>query len=76
MKHGPNTPGRAEDVEGLGEAVVVNQPSVYREHSHEQYNIASPDHDICNLRGERQLRLVKITSRKTLKDTNQSKKMV
>lgn len=52
LKHGPNTPGRAEDVEGLGEAVIVNQASVYGEHSHEQDNIPSSDNHICNLGGK------------------------
>lgn len=34
-EHGPNAPGRAEDVERLGEAVVVDQARVDGEDAHE-----------------------------------------
>lgn len=33
-EHGPDTPGRAEDVERLGEAVVVNEARVDGEDPH------------------------------------------
>lgn len=49
IEHGPHTPGRAKNVEGLGEAVIVNQSGIYGEQSHEQDDVASPDQDIYNL---------------------------
>lgn len=44
VEHGPDTPARAEQVEGLGEAVVVNDPSVDWEDSHQQDDVASCKH--------------------------------
>lgn len=44
VKHGPDTPARAEHVEGFGEAVVVNDTRVDREDSHQQDNVAASKH--------------------------------
>lgn len=43
-EHGPHTPGGAEHVEGLGEAVVVDEASVDGEESHQQDDVAPAEH--------------------------------
>lgn len=42
-KHGLDAPARAEYVERLGEAVVVNQPGVDGEQPHHQDDVASAE---------------------------------
>ena len=44
VKHWPDAPARAEHVEGLGEAVVVNDARVDREDSHQQDYVAPCKH--------------------------------
>lgn len=48
-EHGLDTPRRAEDVESLGEAVVVNQTRVNGEDSHEQDEIAPVEESVPDL---------------------------
>lgn len=48
-EHGPDTPGRAEDVERLGKAVVVNKARVDGEDPHEQDQIASMEEGVPDL---------------------------
>ena len=43
-------PGRPEDVDGLGEEVVVHEPSVDREGSHQHYDVATAKEDMPNLK--------------------------
>lgn len=53
-KHGPDAPRRAEDVEGLGEAVVVNEARVNGEDAHEEDEIAPVEEGVPDLpRGDR-----------------------
>lgn len=40
-EHGLNAPPRAKYIEGLGEAVVVNEPRVDREKPHHQDDVTS-----------------------------------
>lgn len=44
VKHGPDTPTRAKSVEWLWETVVVNDPSVDWEDSHEQDDVTAWKH--------------------------------
>lgn len=52
-EHGLDTPRRAEDVERLGEAVVVNQARVNGEDTHEQDEIAPIEESVPDLASER-----------------------
>lgn len=40
LEHGLDAPARAEDVERLREAVVVNESGIHREHTHHQDDIS------------------------------------
>jgi len=48
-KHGPDTPTRAEHVQGLGEAVVVNDASVDGKDPHQKDDIATSKHHVEHL---------------------------
>lgn len=54
-EHGSDTPRRAEDVERLGEAVVVNQARVDGEDAHKENQIASMEEGVPDLpQGDRE----------------------
>lgn len=44
VEHGPDTPAGAKHIQRLGEAVVVNDPGVDGEDSHEQDDVAAGKH--------------------------------
>ena len=41
LEHGVDAPARSEQVEGLGEAVVVDEAGVDGEHAHQQDDVAA-----------------------------------
>lgn len=51
MEHGSDAPRGSKDVEGLGEAVVVDEASVYGEEAHQEYNVASIHQHVNQLQG-------------------------
>lgn len=53
-EHGPDAPRRAEDVESLGEAVVVNEARVNGEDAHEEDEIAPVEEGVPDLASGRQ----------------------
>ena len=44
VEHGPDAPARAEDVEGLGEAVVVDDARIDGEQAHQEDDVAARKH--------------------------------
>lgn len=53
-EHGSDTPRRAEDVESLGEAVVVNEARVNGEDAHEEDEVAPLEEGVPDLASGRQ----------------------
>lgn len=51
-EHGLDTPRRAEDVERLGEAVVVNQARVDGEGAHKEDQVATMEEGVPDLASE------------------------
>lgn len=49
VEHGPDAPAGAEDVERLGEAVVVDDPRVHGEEAHEQDDVAAAKQHVEHL---------------------------
>lgn len=48
-KHGPDTPSRAKHIKGFRKAVIVNDSSVNREDSHQEYDVATSKHHVEHL---------------------------
>ena len=57
-EHGLDAPRRTEDVERLGEAVVVNQARVDGEDAHEEDEVAPVEEGVPNLAPGRQRAIV------------------
>lgn len=58
-KHGADAPSRAEHIEGFREAVIVNDSSVDREDSHQEYDVATGKHHVKYLqRGKKKDKVV------------------
>lgn len=49
-KHGPDAPAGAKHVEGLGETVIVDDPSVDGEDAHQQDDVTTSKHHVEHLR--------------------------
>lgn len=49
VKHGPHAPARAKNIQRLGEAVVVNDPGVDGEYSHQQDDVTARKHHVEHL---------------------------
>lgn len=49
VKHGPHAPARAENIQRLGEAVVVDDPGVDGEDPHQQDDVAARKHHVEHL---------------------------
>lgn len=49
VKHGPDAPAGAENIQGLGEAVVVDDPGVDGEDPHQQDDVAARKHHVEHL---------------------------
>ena len=47
-------PGRPKEVDGLGEYVIVDHSSVYREDAHEEYNVTAMEDGRKHLQRERE----------------------
>lgn len=56
-EHGLDAPGRAKDVESLGEAVVVNEARVNGEDAHEEDKVAPMEEGVPDLAWETQKQL-------------------
>ena len=57
-EHGLDTPGRAKDVQRLGEAVVIDQARVDGEDAHEEDEVAPMEEGVPNLAPRRQRTIV------------------
>lgn len=53
FKHGDDMPRRAKDVERFGEAVIVDEASIYGEYAHEQDQVTPAEEGVPDLQGER-----------------------
>lgn len=49
IEHWPDTPGGTEHVEGLGEAVVVDEARVRGEQPHQQDDVSTTEHHVEHL---------------------------
>lgn len=49
VEHWPDAPGGTEHVEGLGEAVVVDEPRVRGEQPHQQDDVPTTEHHVEHL---------------------------
>lgn len=50
--HGRHVPAGAEEVDGFGEAVVVDEARVHREEPHQQEDVPAAEEHAHDLRGE------------------------
>lgn len=53
-------PGRTEEVEWFGEAVIVDEASVHGEYAHEQDQVAPTEKGIPDLQGEKAVPVTKV----------------
>lgn len=53
-------PGRAKDVERLGEAVIVDEASVHGEYAHEQDQVAPTKKGVPDLQEEKAMPVTKV----------------